>query len=1022
MYDFNAVESEVLKYWEDSQIYPKLKKKLAGKKKFYFLQGPPYTSGRLHMGHAWNNSLKDFVLRYKRMRGFDVWDRAGYDMHGLPTEHKVQAQFDLKTKEDIVNFGLDKFAKECIKFSSEKAKQMDKDLWRLGIWMDYDNAYWPIKNEYIEGIWWLIKKAHEKKRLYEGLRTITWCASCGTALAKHECQYKEREEPSIFVKFPIKGKKKEFFLIWTTTPWTLAFNLAIMVHPELEYVKVDAGDGEKWILAKGLAGAVMQAVVGKPLKILETFPGSKLEGIEYEHPWGNEIKDFAELKKKHPKVHTILMSSEYVSLDAGSGLVHCAPGCGPEDFEVGYRNNVPPFNNIDQYGVFPSTMGRFSGLKAKTDDRKFIDALKDYKILVAEVPVSHDYAHCERCHNPVVFRTTKQWFFKVEDMKEKMVKLNQDVVWVPDAGKNAFDSWLNNLRDNSITKQRFWGTPLPIWRCQKCNEYVVVESVDELRKLKAKNIPESLHKPWIDETTIPCKCGGEMARLPDIIDVWVDAGSASWNCLYYPKRKDLFEKYFPADFILEAKEQVRGWFNLLTVASMIAFDKPCFKAVYMHGMLTDIEGQKMSKSLGNVISPYELVDKHGADTLRYYMCGTPAGEDVAFSWEEAAQRYRNLTILWNVHNYLIEYAKNASLNPAKLKIKKVGLEEKYMLSRLHRTIKEVTELYEGYKLDEVPKKIEKLFLELSRVYIQLTREKVESEKETVLATIYNVLVETVKMLSTVCPFISEKIYLNMKEAFALQEESVTFLEWPSFDKKLINEKLEGEMDIVQGVIQSLLSAREKVQIGVRWPLKEAVVVTSNKDAAAAVRDLKKLIMQQVNVKDVRIEDSYSKAKVEIKANIAAIGKSFKQDSGKIIAALDNKMLEKIRKEGKALVIDFPLTMEHINVSEVIPSGVAFADFRYGKVYLETSLTPELEAEGFAREVTRRVQQLRKDNGLKKTDSIELSIVSDYSLKKWEKDIKAKVGASKVFFEDKEFPAKCEEKIKGKEFKIALKKA
>ncbi|MDD4877459.1 MAG: isoleucine--tRNA ligase [Candidatus Nanoarchaeia archaeon] len=961
MYDFKAVEQEVLKYWEEHKIYPKLKKRAEGKKKFYFLQGPPYTSGRLHMGHAWNNSLKDFVLRYKRAQGLDVWDRAGYDMHGLPTEHKVQAEFNLKTKEDIVDFGLDRFAKECIKFSSEKAKMMDTDLWRLGIWMDYDNAYWPIKNEYIEGIWWLIKKAHEKKRLYEGLRTITWCASCGTALAKHECQYKEREEPSIFVKFPIKGKKNEFFLIWTTTPWTIAFNLAIMANPELDYVKVDAGDGEKWIMAKGLAGAVMQAVVGKPLKVLEEFKGEKLEGMEYEHPWSDQIKDFAELKKKHPKVHTVLLSADYVSLDAGSGLVHCAPGCGPEDYEVGYKNNVPPFNNIDQYGIFPSSMGWFSGLKAKTDDRKFIDALKDYKILVAEVPVEHDYAHCERCHEPVVFRTTKQWFFKVEDLKEKMIKANSKVHWVPEAGKNAFDSWLNHLRDNSITKQRFWGTPVPIWRCEKCNEYVVVESIDELKKLKAKNIPESLHKPWIDETVIPCKCGGEMKRLPDIIDVWVDAGSASWNCLYYPKRKDLFDRYFPADFILEAKEQVRGWFNLLMVASMIAFDKPCFNAVYMHGMLTDIEGQKMSKSLGNVISPYELIDKHGADTLRYYLCSTPAGEDINFSWEMAGQCYRNLTILWNVQNYLIEYAKSAGINPSTMKKPKLSIEEKFMFSRLHRTIKEVSEAYESYEIDKVPKKIESLFLELSRVYIQLTREKANNEPEPVLYTIYNVLFELLKMLSTVAPFISEKIYLNLKEAFALKEESITHCLWTKHDEKMLDAKLEKQMADAQMVIQAMLSAREKAQIGVRWPLPAAYVSTEDKELKEAVVHLKELIMGQVNVKEVK--------------------------AGKA--------------EGKSIFA---------------------AECRNGTVLIDTALTPELEAEGFSREIMRRVQQLRKESGLKKDDMIELSIVSDVDLKKLEKIIKAKVGAKNIFFEDKGFEKTKEEKIKGRSFKIGLKQA
>ncbi|MBU2638431.1 MAG: isoleucine--tRNA ligase [Nanoarchaeota archaeon] len=956
MYDFNAVEQEIIKYWEDNKIYPKLKKKLEGKKKFYFLQGPPYTSGRLHMGHAWNNTLKDMAMRYKRMRGFDVWDRAGYDMHGLPTEHKVQAEFKLKTKEDIVEFGLDKFARGCIKFSSEKAKMMDADLWRLGVWMDFENAYLPIKNEYIEGIWWLIKKAHEKKRLYEGLRTITWCASCGTALAKHECQYLEVSEPSIFVKFKIKDTENEYFIIWTTTPWTIAFNLAIMVNPKLEYVKVDA-DGEKWILAKGLAGPVMQAVVGKPLKILKEYKGSELEGIEYEHPFADEIKDYAELKKKHPKVHTIILSEEYVSLDAGSGLVHCAPGCGPEDYEVGHMNNIPPYNTIDQYGVFSSAMGRFSGLKAKTDDKKFIDALKEKEVLIAEVSVEHDYAHCERCHEPVVFRTTKQWFFKVEDLKQKMLDANKDVLWVPDAGKNAFDSWLTHLRDNSITKQRFWGTPVPIWRCTKCNDYIVVESADELRKLKAKNIPESLHKPWIDEVIVPCKCGNDMRRLPDIIDVWVDAGSASWNCLYYPVRKDLFERYFPADFILEAKEQVRGWFNLLMVASMIAFDKPCFKAVYMHGMLTDVEGQKMSKSLGNVISPYELVDKHGADTLRAYLCSTRAGEDVSFSWEEANQRYRAFSVLWNVQNYLIEYAKTASINPAKLKTPNLGIEEKFILSRLHKTMQEVTELYEVYKLDEVPRKLESLFLELSRVYIQLTRDKINAEPETVVYTIYTVLLETLKMLSTVAPFVSEKIYLNLKEAFGLKEESVTHYEWPSADAKLIDVKLEKQMELAQSVMQAVLSAREKAQIGVRWPLPAAYVSTEDKEVKEAAEALKEIIKNQVNVKDV------------------------------IVA----------KKEGKFE-----------------------ADCRNGKVIIDTELTPELEAEGFAREITRRIQALRKNNKLKKADSIELSIVSDVDLKKWEKEIASKVGASKLFFGDKGFAVKSEEKVKGKVFVVGMK--
>ncbi|MBW2997554.1 isoleucine--tRNA ligase, partial [Candidatus Woesearchaeota archaeon] len=608
-YKFKEVEEGVIKFWEKKEIYPKQKKKGEGKEKFFFIQGPPYTSGKIHIAHAWNNSLKDLVLRYKRMKGLDVFDRAAYDMHGLPTARKVMELHNLKQKEDIEKFGVENFIKECIKWSIEKAKMMDQDLWRLGVWMDYENACYPINNSYMEGEWFLVKKAHEKGRLYEGLRTMSWCATCQTAMAKHECEYKEVKEPSIFVKFPVKGKENEYLIIWTTTPWTITYNLAIMVHPELEYVKAKVGD-EVWVLAKGLAAPVIQNFTEHKLEIIDEFPGKQLEGLEYEHPWNNKWDHYKEIKAKHPKTHTVILSEEYVNLSAGTGLVHCAPGCGPEDFEVGHKNNIPAFNNLKEDGIFPEGMAEFSGLTAKKDDEKFVESLEKEGALIATTEVEHDYAHCERCRNPVIFRTTKQWFFKVEDLKERMIDENEKVYWVPETVKRAFRSWLENLRDNSITKQRYWGTPVPIWRCEGCSKYEVIGSALELKE-KAGHCPENLHKPWIDEVEISCDCGGKMKRLPDVLDVWIDAGTLCWNILDYPQNKKLFNELFPSDFILEAKEQVRGWFNLLVVSSLLALDRHPFKSVYVHGMLTDIEGRKMSKSLGNVISPYELIDKYG---------------------------------------------------------------------------------------------------------------------------------------------------------------------------------------------------------------------------------------------------------------------------------------------------------------------------------------------------------------------------------------------------------------------------
>ena len=665
-YDFKFVEPEMLNFWKENDIYKKAKEKNKGKQKFYFLDGPPYTSGKVHIGTAWNKSLKDMILRYKRMNGLDAWDRAGYDMHGLPTAHAVEKKLGLKGKDDILKLGVDKFIAACKKLCVDNMELMNKDFTKLGVWMDFENAYQSITKEFMESEWWLIKKAHDKGRLYEGLRTMTWCPDCATAIAKHELEYQTVSDDSIFLKFKVKGKENEYLVIWTTTPWTIPYNLGVMVNPEEDYVKAKVGD-EVWIVAAKLAGVFIQGVADKKYSVLEEMKGEALEGLEYEHPLNDELKQvYTEIKLKSSKIFTIVLSKAYVDTTAGSGLVHMAPGCGPEDYEIGHKNGIPPFNNLDEKGVFPKEMGPFAGWIAKKDDKKFIEFLRKKGSLIESTKVEHEYAHCQRCHNPVIFRTTKQWFFKVEDLKEKMVKANEGIKWVPQAAFNAFDSWLKNLRDNSITKQRFWGTPLPVWRCEECKKYDVIGSAKELEKLSGKK-PEDLHKPWIDQITIPCECGKEKKRIPDIIDVWVDAGTVSWNCLDYPGREDLFKELFPADFILEGKDQIRGWFNLLMVASMLAFDKPPFKSVYMHGFVQDAQGRKMSKSLGNYILPEEVVKEYGVDTLRYYMIsGANPGIDINYNFDDVKLKHKNMFVFWNLHNFLIDMAKGVGKNPSKI--------------------------------------------------------------------------------------------------------------------------------------------------------------------------------------------------------------------------------------------------------------------------------------------------------------------------------------------------------------------
>lgn len=1041
-YDFKEIEPRILEFWRENRIYEKAKQKNAGKQKYYFLDGPPYTSGKVHIGTAWNKALKDTVLRYKRMKGFDVWDRAGYDMHGLPTENATQKKLNLVTKEDIENFGVEQFIEECKKLCIENMQIMNEDFKRLGVWMDFDNAYQSIKKEFMEGEWWLIKKAHEKGRLYEGLRTMTWCTNTESALAKHELEYKTIKDDSIFVKFKVKRTENEYLIVWTTTPWTIPFNLAVMVNPELDYVKAKV-DNEVWYVATALAGVFIGGVVGKKFEVIEEFKGEKLEGIEYEHPLYPYLKPMYDaLKEQSPKVHTVVLSSEYVDTSAGTGLVHCAPGCGPEDYEVGHRNNIPPFNTLDGKGIFSKEMGIFSGLVARKDDAQFTQALKDAGALIAITEVEHEYPHDWRFHEPVIFRTTKQWFFKVEDLKERMISFNKNIKWVPEAAFNAFDSWLKNLRDNSISKQRYWGTPIPIWRnVDNEDDYIVIGSAKELEQLSAQKV-DDLHISTVDKIEL-VKYGKKYRRIPDILDVWVDAGTVSWNCLDYPHNEALFNELFPAEFILEGKDQIRGWFNLLMVTSTIAFDKPSFSNVYMHGFVQDAQGRKMSKSLNNYILPEEVISQYGADTFRYYTIGGASpGLDLNYNFEDMKVRHKNLTVLWNIHNFLLDLCKNYSINPSNInKVKEFSREEAYIFSKLNSTIKTISESFENYNIDKVPQCVENLYLELSRTYIQLIRDKAvlgsKSEKELVAFTVFRVLVDMLKMMAPITPFISEEIYQNLRKVFSLETESIHHMDWSAYSESLINEALEREMELCQNIIQSILAGREKLNRGVRWPLKEIIIVTKDSEAKRAVLAIQSTIKSQANVKAVYVVENLPSLKNVVKANFNALESEFGSLSARIIAKLSQEtadtILSHIEKNNAHIVevdgMKIELRKEHLIFERITPQNLLESPFRYGYVYLNKELDENLEAEGYSRELMRRIQNLRKEAGLERKDTIALVVKADEELvgmfSRWQEHIKEKCGASKIKIST-ENPAKkmefySKEKVKGKEFEIWLEK-
>lgn len=984
-------ESKILDLWHKQGIIGKIIERNKKGKDFFFLQGPPYTSGKIHCGQAWNHSLKDAVLRYKRMTGHNVLARAGYDMHGLPTEHKVQAALGLEGKDDIESFGEEKFVKECLKWSEEKSADMTVDLQKLGVTLDFSDPYKPIQQDYIDSVWYLIKEADKKERLYLGEKTMSWCASCATAVAKHEQEYKEIKDTSIFLKFKKVNTDNEYFIVWTTTPWTIPFNLAIMVNPEMEYVdcKVTTSEGkeEVWTVCKDLAGIFLGNVDDIEFEIGKAYLGEVLEGKKYIHPWAKDNPDISEIDSE--KLFSVLLSKEYVDSSAGTGLVHCAPGCGPEDYEVGVRNGIPPYNAIDEKGYFPERIPKYAGLRAKFNDKDFIKLMEEDGFLIKKTPIEHDYAHCERCHNPVVFRKTKQWFFKVEDLKERMLEFNKNVNWHPQTAKNAFNSWLENLRDNSITKQRIFGTPAPIWvkldEEGEVEEYYVVSSKEELEKVVIGELPENLHKPWIDDVKIKHpETGTVLSRIPDVLDVWIDAGCASWASLYFPKTKEEFERYFPADYIVEGKDQIRGWFNLLMVAGILAFDKPVFKNVGMHGFIAGVDGVKMSKSLGNIITPAEVVEKSSVDTFRYYFTSIKGGEDIAFSWDELNLRHRHMSVLWNVSKYLMDLIDASELSLDELLIKGKDLietEEKYILSLTNHTIRDVTAAFENYKVDDVPSLVGELFLAISRNYIQAVRDKCndDSKSPAVVYALYESLIATLKVFSPVAPFITEEIFQNLKQYKSFEEESVHEFTWPEADKNLMNVELESQFNNSMNVISGILAAREKAALNVRQPVGKVVVVT--KDVAVKLSEnLLSMIKSQANVKAVDFVEDFDKLEYSVKANFRNLSGDFGAETAEVGTAInqlpksESLKMHELFSEGKTYDLNGKeIKNIHVDFNISVSEPFVMSEISKAVIALDKTLTEDLINEGLSRELTRRIQNARKDLGLVKTDRVEAII-------------------------------------------------
>ncbi len=907
--NLKTLEESVQKRWKDDNIFKKSVELAKKGEKFYFLDGPPYASGAVHLGTAWNKVLKDAIVRYNIMNGKNVRRQAGWDCHGLPIEVQVEKKLGFKSKKDIEEFGIEKFIDECKKWANEHVKIMASQFEREGVWLDWENPYMTLADDYIEAAWWTIKKAHEKDLLARYLRVVTWCPRCETALAEAEIEYKDRSDPSVYVKFPLVDREDEYILIWTTTPWTLISNLAVMVHPDFEYVRVKTSDGI-FILAAELA-PLLKEKFDLEYEVLQTLQGADLEGTKYRNP----LSEIINVKPESPNAYSVILA-DFVGVEEGTGCVHSAPGHGPEDFEACEPYGIDIISPVDERGAFTEEAGKYVGMFTKKDDGVIIEDLEREGALLLSDTVSHRYGHCWRCKTPIIYRATKQWFIKVTELNEKMLAEIEKVRWVPDwAGSARFRDWVENARDWTISRQRYWGIPLPVWRCTSCEEMEVIGSKKELLEKGGK--VKELHKPYVDDVKIKCKCGSVMERVPDVLDVWFDSGVASWASLGYPSKSDEFD-WYPVDFITEGHDQTRGWFYSMLGCGILAFDEIPYKAVLMHGFTLDEKGEKMSKSLGNVVTPEEVIEKYSAEVLRFYVLwANKPWDDLRFNWEEVRVISKVFNILWNTYVFATTYMSIDDFDPKAHKNLEYNIEDKWILSRLNSTIKEVTEGFDEFNLHMATRALRDFIVEdLSRWYIPLIRKRTWVEKDdpakvSAYATLYEVLAKLTRIMAPIAPHITEEMYRNLSG----EKESVHFELWTAADEGAIDTELEKNMDIQRKYVEAESAAREKSGYKRRWPVLQSNFIPKEEEHANAMRKLEVITYSSTTTQDF-----------------------------------------KVREPGWRIPPDF-----------------SSVDFEYGTVALNTEKTDEILSKGYAREVVRRIQQMRKAEDLDIEAFIEANV-------------------------------------------------
>ncbi len=1022
VYDFRKVEEDVKKYWDKNRINEKLVDFNAqikgGKKKYYLLDGPPYSNGHAHVGHVKTTACKDIWGRLALMKGLAGWFQPGFDCHGLPIENKVEKELKLKCKQDIEScVGPQKFIKTCQKLAEGNIDEWMSNYKRLGALRgNVSPPYLTYKDYYIESGWWTVKTLYEKGLIYIGQYPIFWCPHCETALSDYEAsdEYRDVTDPSIFIKFRVVGKEKEYLLAWTTTPWTLPANVALVVHPDEEYVRVSV-EGEVLIVAQKRLAEVVGKKKIKDYKVLEKFKGKKLKGVKYEPlldiPLQKElsggklgvahevvlsipiilkkiVSKVADKKGKASGEKTVV--GHLVTMDSGTGIVHCAPGHGQEDHKIGEHYKLAVVSPVDESGNLSSEAGMFAGEFVKKADRKIVEHLDELNKLYYHEMKTHSYPLCSRCKTPLIYRLHEQWFLRINKIKDKMLKFNEKVNWHPEFGQKRFYNWLDGAKDFALTQQRYWGIPLPVWICEKCGEKKVVGSREEMNNLAVK--PQSkdcnLHKDVVDKVKFKCSCGAEMTRHKDIMNVWFDSGIAPWASLGYPYCDNgLFKKLWPVDMITEAQDQIRGWFYSLMFMGVATFDVMPYKSVGLLGWTLDHKGDKMSKSIGNVVSAEDALDEVGADILRLYYCyDVGLWETQKFSLDSAKELNKMMSILENITNYIQMYDLDVSAYAKK--VPSLNLEDRWMLSRLNSFVKEVREDYDTFRWHLCGRKFFDFIVnDFSRWYIKLVRERSGDKDDASEYVISKVLNVAIKLMAPITPYISEYLYVNNFSSVE-KVESVHMCMLPEPDLKMIDRELELQMKIVDDLVEASNSLRVEHDVKLRWPLRKLSAI-GDSNVRKAVKNMKDIIVKMCNVKDAVYEEK--DFDMELAADFKKLGPVFGKDLQKAVVALKKvdakKAAAELDKSGSFVSEGFKFNSDMVCVKKVLPSELDAKEIRCGAVYLDFDRDAEIIDEAFAREIIRAVQVARKEAGKDVKAKLELTLTGDSGfLSKWSDEI------------------------------------